>query len=51
MIRQEKVLINFPADKLAPKGEPAGYLYNLHHGLERIVSTNFVFSASWRLDL
>lgn len=43
MIRQEKVLINFPVDKLAPKGGPAGYLYNLHHGFERIVSANFDF--------
>ena len=36
-------LIHFPVDKLAPKGGPAGYLYNLKHGLEELGDAEFDF--------
>ena len=36
-------LNHFPDDKLAPKGGPAGYLYNLKHGLEELGDAEFDF--------
>ena len=43
MTSTEKVLIHFPTDRLGPKGGPAGYLFNLGHGLDRINAARFDF--------
>lgn len=43
MSKTGKVLIHFPEDKLAPKGGPAGYLYNLRLGLEEAGAKGFDF--------
>lgn len=43
MSQTGKVLIHFPEDKLAPKGGPAGYLYNLRLGLEEVGAKGFDF--------
>lgn len=39
-------LIHFPIDKLAPKGGPAGYLYNLSHGLEGLADADVDFLSA-----
>lgn len=36
-------LIHFPVNKLAPKGGPAGYLYNLRQGLNQIGAEGYDF--------
>lgn len=43
MTLAERVLIHFPIDRLAPKGGPAGYLYNLRLGLDEIGAECFDF--------
>jgi hypothetical protein len=41
--KSEKILIHFPENKIAPKGGPAGYLFNLKLGLERNGAEEFSF--------
>ena len=43
MTGSDKILIHFPVDRIAPKGGPAGYLYNLRLGLEEIGAEGFDF--------
>ena len=38
-----KTLIHFPKDRIAPKGGPSGYLYNLSCGLNEIGAEGFDF--------
>ena len=38
-----KTLIHFPIDRIAPKGGPSGYLYNLSCGLNEIGAEGFNF--------
>ncbi len=38
-----KTLIHFPIDRIAPKGGPSGYLYNLSCGLNEIGAEGFYF--------
>lgn len=38
-----KTLIHFPKDRIAPKGGPSGYLYNLSCGLNEIGAEEFDF--------